>query len=49
MCKVLLEYARKHPRALGTIAHLMRLDYDGSAESVEAMARVLPVVVLQPQ
>ena len=47
--KMLLEYARKHPRGLRTITHLVQLDYDDSTESVEEMARGLPVIALRPQ
>ena len=46
---VLAEYARQHPRALRTIARLFRLEYDGSAQSIDSMALALPVVSLCPR
>lgn len=41
---MLQEYARQHPAALREITRLLKLPYDGSPESISALASVLPVV-----
>jgi deazaflavin-dependent oxidoreductase (nitroreductase family) len=41
---ILQEYARQHPTALREISRLLKLPYDGSLESLSALARALPVV-----
>jgi deazaflavin-dependent oxidoreductase (nitroreductase family) len=41
---ILQEYARQHPTALREISRLLKIPYDGSPESISAIAMVLPVV-----
>jgi deazaflavin-dependent oxidoreductase (nitroreductase family) len=41
---ILQEYARQHPAALREISRLLKLPYDGSPESISALASALPVV-----
>ena len=42
--RMLLEYAQQHPIALRELSHLLNIPYDGSRESINEMAKVLPVV-----
>jgi deazaflavin-dependent oxidoreductase (nitroreductase family) len=46
---ILQEYASRHPAALREISRLLKLPYDGSPESISAIARVLPVVAFHVQ
>jgi len=47
--RVLQGYARQHPAALREISRLLKIPYDGSQESLSAIARVLPVVAFHVQ
>ena len=40
----LTTYAREHPTALRELSHLLHYDYDGSDESLQELARALPIV-----
>ncbi|MFZ5909159.1 MAG: nitroreductase family deazaflavin-dependent oxidoreductase [Chloroflexota bacterium] len=41
---ILADYAYHHPTALRELSKILNIPYDGSPESVHAMARALPVV-----
>jgi deazaflavin-dependent oxidoreductase (nitroreductase family) len=41
---VLMEYSQKHPTALRELSKILNIPYDGSPESVHAMAKALPVI-----
>lgn len=46
---VLMEYSKKHPTALRELSKVLHLPYDGSRESVNDLAKVLPVVAFHVQ
>ncbi|MDA1330383.1 MAG: nitroreductase family deazaflavin-dependent oxidoreductase [Chloroflexi bacterium] len=46
--RVLLEYARKHPKAMRGLAAFMGFEVDGSDEAYRQMAATLPLVGLRP-
>ena len=41
---ILSEYARQHPTALRELSKFLNISYDGSQESLHAMAQALPVI-----
>lgn len=41
---ILLGYAEKHPTAFRELTRLLKVPYDGSRESISAMATIMPVV-----
>ena len=41
---ILIEYSKKHPAALRELSKILNIPYDGTLESIHAMAKVLPVV-----
>ena len=41
---ILLDYSQNHPIALRELRKMLNISYDGSPESVQEMAKVLPVV-----
>jgi hypothetical protein len=45
----LLDYHRRHPRALKELARIMGYRLDGSREDVRAMGERLPVVAFRPR
>lgn len=47
--RVLLDYARRHPKALRSLAAFSGFEVDGSEEGYRRMARQLPTVVLHPE
>lgn len=44
----LLDYHRRHPRALKELARIMGYRLDGSREDVRALGRSLPVIAFRP-
>jgi deazaflavin-dependent oxidoreductase (nitroreductase family) len=44
----LLDYARRHPRALRSLARILGYQIQNTDEDVRALARVLPVVAFRP-
>lgn len=44
----LLDYARRHPRALRELAHFMGYRLDGSTEGIKAMGQDLAMVAFHP-
>jgi deazaflavin-dependent oxidoreductase (nitroreductase family) len=45
----LLDYARRHPRALRELARFMGYRLDGSQEDIRALGQALPMVAFQPK
>jgi deazaflavin-dependent oxidoreductase (nitroreductase family) len=41
---ILMEYSQKHPTALRELSKILNIPYDGTPESIHAMAKVLPVI-----
>jgi len=41
---ILSDYARQHPTALRELSKILNIPFDGSPESIHAMAQALPVV-----
>lgn len=46
---VLVEYGRRHPRAVRVVARMCGFEVDGSDEDLRSLACHLPMVALEPQ
>ena len=47
--KIFANYARQHPTALRELSKIINIPYDGSPESINEMAKAIPVVAFHVQ